>query len=338
MFPLTYRVVEQPQRQTNLLKTLLSLRLSQRTLHRVPEGFVLVNMAMAPFNPSDIAFLQGSYNVSKPLPAVPGFEGSGRVVAVAGDVDQSWLGQRVACFAGNETDGTWAAYVLARPEQLLVVDEQLSDAQAAIFLVNPFTARAMFDMALEQKCGAIALNAAGSSVAAWMRIFASRQGIETINIVRKAETRAQLQAQGVAHVLLSNEEDFDRQFGELAHRLDCRMAFDAVAGPLGGHMLNCMPDGSRLVVYGGLSNQPLADIDVLGLIFKKKHVRGFDLNHWWAITPSVEKQKLASEIAQLMLQQAPVPISATFGLDDVVQGIRYYLSHMSDGKVLLRMQ
>lgn len=45
------------------------------------SGEVLVRMAASPINPSDLGFIKGGYGFQKPFPVVPGFEGSGIVVA-----------------------------------------------------------------------------------------------------------------------------------------------------------------------------------------------------------------------------------------------------------------
>ncbi len=63
-------------------------------------GQVLVRMAATPINPSDLGFLQGSYGFQNPFPVVPGFEGSGTVVAAGpGLLPRLLLGRRVACSA-----------------------------------------------------------------------------------------------------------------------------------------------------------------------------------------------------------------------------------------------
>ena len=48
------------------------------------NGEVLVKIEAAPINPSDLAFLMGLYSIDKPLPAIPGFEGSGTVISSGG--------------------------------------------------------------------------------------------------------------------------------------------------------------------------------------------------------------------------------------------------------------
>jgi len=78
----------------------------------VPEfGEVLVKVAASPINPSDVAFIRGVYGVKRDLPTIPGFEGSGTVIASGGGF-LAWRleGKRVAFFTVGE--GTWAEYAV----------------------------------------------------------------------------------------------------------------------------------------------------------------------------------------------------------------------------------
>ncbi len=49
-------------------------------------GEVLVKMYASPINPSDLAFLAGGYGIKKPFPVIPGFEGSGTVIAAGNGI------------------------------------------------------------------------------------------------------------------------------------------------------------------------------------------------------------------------------------------------------------
>src|SRR5260370_5247975 len=65
---------------------------------RPGPGQVLVRVPASPVNPSDYFFLRGLYSFKKPLPTVPGFEGSGTVVeAGPGLLPRLLKGKRVAC-------------------------------------------------------------------------------------------------------------------------------------------------------------------------------------------------------------------------------------------------
>jgi NADPH:quinone reductase-like Zn-dependent oxidoreductase len=76
-------------------------------------GEVLVKMFASPINPSDLAFLAGGYGIKKEFPVVPGFEGSGTVVASGkGILPKLWLGKKVACAASPKYNGCWAEYMV----------------------------------------------------------------------------------------------------------------------------------------------------------------------------------------------------------------------------------
>src|SRR4051812_4493901 len=113
-------------------------------------GQVLVKVAASPINPSDLAFLAGMYGFKKPLPAIPGFEGSGTVVAAgAGTMTRFLNGKRVACTAADPKipGGMWAEYVVTSAQLCIPLSKHVTMEQGAMMLVNPISAWAMVDEA-----------------------------------------------------------------------------------------------------------------------------------------------------------------------------------------------
>jgi NADPH:quinone reductase-like Zn-dependent oxidoreductase len=94
-----------------------SITFAEVPVHRPGPGQVLIRIAASPVNPSDLAFIRGLYGFKKALPAIPGFEGSGTVVAAGGGMmARLLLGRRVAC-AAAEPDihgGAWKVSGSAR--------------------------------------------------------------------------------------------------------------------------------------------------------------------------------------------------------------------------------
>src|SRR5260221_4219463 len=85
------------------------------TLREIPvphpqAGQVLIRMAAAPINPSDLGALSGtSYRGKRQFPFTPGLEGSGTVVETgAGLMPRLLNGRRDACSALLTGDGTWS--------------------------------------------------------------------------------------------------------------------------------------------------------------------------------------------------------------------------------------
>ena len=58
------------------------LTVEERDIPTPRSGELLIKIAASPINPSDVMFTYGMYGIRKPLPAIPGFEASGVVVAV----------------------------------------------------------------------------------------------------------------------------------------------------------------------------------------------------------------------------------------------------------------
>ena len=83
---------------------------------------MLVKILAAPINPSDIVFLKGFYSSEKPLPCVPGFEGSGIVVENGGGfIGWSMVNKRVAVSVQNGFNGTYGQYAVANSQEIMPI-------------------------------------------------------------------------------------------------------------------------------------------------------------------------------------------------------------------------
>ncbi len=329
------RSVVLPAYSDNLIRALLGLRIEEVDIPPIDDDEVLVKMEAAPCNPSDIAFLRGGYNIVKPLPAVPGFEGAGKVVETGKNAIHL-KDKHVSCFVQENTGGTWAEYFKANARDCIILKEELNREQAACLSINPLTAFGMFEMVLKADCKSIIQNAAGGQVPGFVNTLAAKSGIDVINLVRKPEHVIQLMEQGQKFVLNVEDENFADDFLEISQQLKPTIAFDAVVGDITGQMLNVMPEGSKVVVYGGLSGAKISGVDPMGIIFHRKSIEGFNLNEWIPQLSDGEFLKITDEIQDLFIQGDFITeIQGTFKLDDIVKGIRAYIKSMSAGKILL---
>jgi NADPH:quinone reductase len=335
--PTTYTAIEIAQEQTNVVKAMLSLQPTTKNLREPEPNELLIQMEASPINPSDIAFLQGSYRVKKTMPTVPGFEGCGIIKAVGQSLDdEKWVGKRVSCFTQKNKDGCWANYFYAKPQEVILIDENLNAEQAATFFINPFTAWGLCEIALQRESKTIVINAAGSMVAAFMFELATMHQIEVIGIVRKQATADQLIASGWKNVLVESDANFIHELKILSENLAANTAFDAIAGPSAGLLLNALPPDSEVVVYGGLSNKPIADINPLGLIFDNKMITGFNLNDWMAETDSITFEVARNTLTEIIVSgKVKNKVQAAYPLTEIREAMKAYLSNMSAGKVLL---
>jgi len=325
-----------PEYNNNLIRAIIGMKTGERELPVLKADQVLIKMEAAPCNPSDIAFIRGGYNIIKPVPAVPGFEGAGEVVE-AGNYAKEMLGKKVSSFIQNDVDGTWAEYFIANKKDCIVLKEKLDFEQGACLAINPFTAYGLVEIAETAKCKAIVQNAARGQVAEFVRVLAALKGIDVINVVRKQEQLILLKEKGVKFILDSTTENFNADLLDLVNTLKPMMAFDAVGGEMTGLFMNSLPSSSSTILYGGLAGGSLSGIDPMEIIFKGKKLEGFNLNEWIANKTPEEFDKVNHKIQDLIINgKMKTEIQASFKLDDVVTGIRAYIKSMSSGKVLFK--
>ena len=315
------------------------LRLAQRPVPQPGPKDVLIKVAASPINPSDLSFLQGRYGFKKALPTIPGFEGSGTVVAVGsatGLMGRFLLGKRVACVTQQKGDGLWAEYVTTSVNYALPLVGEVGLEAGAMSVVNPLTAVALIDIA--KKAGhKTVLNTAGASVLGqMMHRLGQQEGVEVVNIVRRAEQVTQLKQQGMRTVLNSSSATFAEELRDLCHGQNIRLAFDAIAGETPQQLLAAMPDHSRVTVYGNLAQQAVA-LNSGGLIFQDKSVDGFWLTRWVGQKNFLQSLLMWRQAQTLLLSALKTEVRARYPLAQAPQAVAEYEAAMSGGKVLLVM-
>ncbi len=300
-------------------------------------GQVLVRVAASPINPSDLAFLMGMYGFKKPLPCVPGFEGSGTVVASGpGPMARFLKGKRVACTVADARipGGMWAEYVVTSAAMCIPLSKMISAEQGAMMLVNPISAWAMVDEARKAEHKAIVQTAAASALGKMIVRLGKRFSLPVISIVRREEQAHALKQIGAEYVLDSSTEDFDAKLKDVCHQFSATYGIDAVAGELTGRVMRAQPKGSRMFVYGGLSLKA-SEVDPGSLIFEGKVLAGFWVSAWLARKSIVEKMRIAKRIQSLLTTDLKSDVQAKLPLQEAASAIERYMKHMSAGKVLI---
>ena len=299
------------------------------------RGQVLIKMAAAPINPSDLIFLRNQYGVKKMPPVVPGFEGSGTVVTSRAGVYGRWLlGKRVACRAPEDGNGTWAEYMATDSRGVVPLLKSVSLEQGASFLVNPLTAWTLLRIAKKGHHPGFVQTAAASALGHMMERLARRWRMNCINIVRRQEQVELLKKDGAVHVLDSSAPGFEEALRVLCERHGIRLAFDAVGGELTSRVASAMPEGSKVIVYGALSGDN-CQMSPSALIFGGKTMEGFWLSDWIKRIGFFSKMRMAVGAQKLLSTDLATHVQARFPLDKVRDAIDFYKERRSDGKVLL---
>jgi NADPH:quinone reductase-like Zn-dependent oxidoreductase len=327
-----------PDYNANIIRAMKSLAVGEVPVPEPKDSQVLIRVMAAPCNPSDIAFMRGGYGIRKQVPAVMGFECTGQVVEAGTDPGaKALLGKSVSCFSQGDESGTWAEYFMADSRDCIVLKDEVPVEQAAALCVNPFTAYALVKRAKERQAHAIIQNSASGQVGIFIRRLAAREGIKVINLVRKEEHIEALRKEGESHVLSINDPEFSAKLHHVAKEVNATVAFDAVGGDTSGLILNAMPPGSGLIIYGGLSGKPAGMFDALEIIFQGKTIEGFNLGDWKKLQGENIFIQVSHELQDLIISGViHTSIQAEFPLEDVQQALEQYIRNMSSGKILFR--
>ncbi len=307
-----------------------SLQLVQMPMPKPEPGQLLVRMAAAPINPSDLAFLRGLY-VRKELPAVPGFEGSGTVVAAGSLAGRLLVGRRVACLPAPTQAGTWAEYVVAPFKQCLPLFPSTSDEQGASSFINPFTAWALMEQARKGKHKALVQSAAASALGRMVQKLARKQKLPLVNVVRRAEQEELLRKLGAEHVVNSSEREFEERLRLICQELGVSMAFDPVAGAMTGHLARALVDGGTVIVFGSLSEEDCR-IHPREFVFRRKKVEGFWLPEFFKAGFGKDQLRALVEVP-LLGKDFETPVRARMPLESAAEALSLAASDMTAGKV-----
>jgi len=151
---------------------------------------VLIKVEAAPINPLDLAFMRGASERKPSLPCQLGYEGAGLVVGSGGDkFSSSLVGKRVCFFSPPGQPSTWAQYIVTKALGCFPLGESVSFEIGASGIINPVTAVAFLEIVKEGKHKAVVQTAAASQLGRMMIKVLKKEGIKTINIVRKAEQK-----------------------------------------------------------------------------------------------------------------------------------------------------
>jgi NADPH:quinone reductase-like Zn-dependent oxidoreductase len=287
---------------------------------------VMIGIEFSPINPNDLMVAQGIYAFRPPLPAVIGNEGVGRVLAVGPGVESVKVGDRVLTPPGSFT---WRERMVVSAHGLSVLPPDADPQQLAMLAINPPTAALLLSEYVDLKPGEwVVQNAANSGVGRWVIAFAKTRGLKTVNIVRRPELVAELEAIG-GNVVVVDSPDVPERIKAAVDKAELRLALDGVSGPATGVLAATLSRHGTLVSFAAMSESQMS-INPLDFIFKPLTMRGFWLGH-----PEIAA-KIAPAVAQAATMiasgQVHIPVARTYPLS----AIRDAVAHVQrGGKILL---
>jgi NADPH:quinone reductase-like Zn-dependent oxidoreductase len=303
-------------------------------------GEVLVRVAAAAVNNTDIWTREGAYGLpGRPdakagwrgalrFPRIQGGDIAGRVAAIGADVPADLLDRRVLVdpaiyrddsrhappvgLLGSEADGGFATYVVVpAPHAHDVTDSPLSDDELACLPVAYGTAMGMLERAGVRAGETVLVTGASGGVGLALVQLAAARGADVVAVTSGAKTGAVGDA-GATHVV-------SRDAVDLAEQVDRAVpaGLDAVADVAGGpgieQLMPLLRDDGRWVIAGAVAG-PVVSLDLrrlylhnLRLIGSSMHTREHfamlvDVARTGAIRPSIAGRHSLADIHQAQQQ------------------------------------
>jgi NADPH:quinone reductase-like Zn-dependent oxidoreductase len=201
--------------------------------------------------------------------------------------------------------------------------------QLAMLGINPPTAALLLSEYIDLKPGEwVVQNAANSGVGRWVIAFAKTRSLKSVNIVRRRELVAELEAIG-GDVVVVDSPDVPERIKAAVGQAELRLALDGVSGPATGMLAATLSPRGTLVSFAAMSGGPMS-INPLDVVFKPLTVRGFWLGH----------PEFAAKIAPAIVQaaamiassQVHIPVAATYPLSAIKDAVAHV---QRGGKILL---
>src|SRR5437868_8930566 len=293
----------------------------------------IVAMRAAPINPADLNAIEGKYPGRKEVPAVPGFEGAGVVVEVGASVKTLSSGALVIL---PHNIGTWREALAVKASELVSVPPEIEPVHAAMLKINPMTAwRLLHDYVEPTRGEWLIQNAANSAAGRAVIQIAHELGLQTVNVVRRAELIDELRAEGGDVVLVDHEKLRD-EVKNATSGAAIRLGLNSVGGDSALRLANCLGFGGTLVSFGAMSLQPLK-IPTGLLIFKDLRFRGIWINKWYDNATIPERMaafKPLFEMAKRGLLKTKV--EKAYPIEDAKAAVAHAAQSKRSGKIIFQ--
>ncbi len=206
-------------------------------------GQALVKIAASGVNYIDIYFRKGVYPA--PPPIVLGSEGAGTVEAVAPDVKNVAVGDRVAYAMAR---GSYAEYAIVPAWQLVKIPASVDFETAAAAMLQGMTAHYLTHSTYPLKPGdSCLIHAAAGGTGRLIVQMAKMLGAHVIGTVGDEEKAKQAKAAGADEVIIYTKEDFS------AKAKGMHVVYDSVGQSTFMKSLDCLRPRGMMVSFGNAS-------------------------------------------------------------------------------------
>jgi NADPH:quinone reductase-like Zn-dependent oxidoreductase len=218
----------------------------------------------------------------------------------------------------------WRAPIGPPPEQLALVRINLS---TAYLLLQAYTRLTPGDWIVQ--------NAANSNVAHYVAQLAAMGGLHVIDIVRRPELVARLEAAGRRHVLV-DDADIAAKVARIAGGRP-RVALDAIGGTATTRLGTIVADDGMVLAYGFLAEQPYA-LAYPDVMFRNVQLQGMMTDRAMDRIGPEGRETMTTTLQSVMASDVlAAEIAGVYAFEDISAALRHAagIGGTRAGKVIL---
>lgn len=324
------------------LLTYRALVVAKRDVPQPGPGEVRIRAAYASVSFAITLMVAGLYQRKSTPPFVPGSEVSGVIDAIADDVDEFAVGDRVVAIV---REGAYADYVLADPTTVYRVPDSLTLDCAVNVPISYGTAYAGLiwrarlvsgeTLLVHGAAGALGLAAVQIGVMAGARVIATASTDAKCEAAREAGAEQTINYAGVG-------------FRDEVRRLTDGTGADVVFDPVGGTVLNESVRAAAVegrVITAGFASGTIPEVPANILLVKNISLLGLNFSEYlgWGVRDRSREfaPRLKPGIAELLHAAAEARLAPVIGLrrplEQVVDALDHLVERRAIGKVLLEI-
>ena len=294
-------------------------------------GQVRVRVHAAAVNFPDVLVIADEYQMTAPLPFVPGSEFAGVVAEVAEDVEAVAVGDRVF---GSVFVGAFADEVVVGAANVTRIPTGVEDTAAAAFGVAHRTAyHVLRSVARAQPAEELVVLGAGGGVGLAAVQLGVELGARVTAVASSAEKLEVAASYGAAELIDHRAGDLRQALRE-RHPAGTDIVVDPVGGDLAEPALRSLRWNGRFVTVGYASGE-IPRIPLNLVLLKGIQVLGFQFLTFATNAPD-EMLRNDAELMELLGSGRATPhIGATFAFGDVAAALRHVAEGKAIGKVAL---
>lgn len=299
-------------------------------------GRVLIRVAYAAANWSDVQKREGVYPDPIAYPAVIGLEVSGHIEAVGAGVEGLEAGQRVAAITGPTMLGGYAEKCAVGADFVIPLPDTISLELGAAFPVVSLTAYHLLNSAHSLQPGeTVLVHAIGGAVGLAVTQMAVARGATVIGTASSFAKAERARGYGAHLVIDRSESDFAEAVVAFTQGQGIDLVIDSLGGDVLPRSIDLLRTYGHAINIGEAAGYP--DFDIRARLYKNStSLAGFEVLHAMRVL-GLWRKGIEHVLDALIAGRLQIPIADTFAFERVREMHEKLESRSVSGKLLLKM-